>query len=264
MSSKKTSTSASAAIALAGSKGGGGKTTFSQNIAPLLLNASLNQPVKIIEIDNNNTSLAAIDRSEVVSGISLRASGSDLDQAVDEAVLAILGEGMSVVLDFGGGDDSARAMAAVGKEVPGLEVFIPITADFQTVSNVVATAKSVPPGVKKVLIFSNYVDLKDDFWFIFGSVDFGIEPNFAIFDYFDETIEVPNSRLFGLAKLYQTTLLDLANISKSYDYAATRMEWVGKSREFFSRQMSRHRLSVAADEFLDAVKKTRKEASSWT
>ena len=212
----KTNTSeACAAIALAGTKGGIGKTSISQNIAPSFLNSG---GVKIIEIDNNNNSLLSIAESKRVSGISLLASGSDLDKAVDVAVLTTFGEGVSIVLDFGGGDDSKRAMEAVSMEVDNLEVWIPLTADFETVRNAIETAKSVPDGVKKVLIFSNFTDLKEDFWFIFGSEELGIEPNLSIFDYLDETIEVPRSRLFGLAKLYRTTLLDLLDISKSYNY----------------------------------------------
>lgn len=256
----KKNTSDVVAIAIAGSKGGIGKTTISQNIAPFLTDF---QCIRIIEIDNNNNSLLSISESKRLNGISLKASGGDLEKAVDEAVIATLGEGVSVVLDYGGGDDSIRAMGAVGKEVPNLEVWIPLTPDFETVINAIATAKSVPAGIKKVLVFSNFADLKDDFWFIFGSLDFGIEANMAIFDHFDETIEVPKSRLFGLGKLYRTTLWDLSDICKSYDYCVARMEWVKLPREDFARQMNRHRLSVAADEFLQTVKASRKESVAW-
>lgn len=256
----KKNISDAAAIAIAGVKGGIGKTTISQNIAPLLVDS---QFVKIIEIDNNNNSLLSISESKRVCGISLKASGSDLEKAVDEAVLATLGEGVSVILDFGGGDDSIRAMGAVGKEVPNLEVWIPLTPDFETVANAIATTNSVPYGIKKVLVFSNFSDLKDDYWFIFGSSDFGIESNLSIFNYFDETIEVPRSRLFGLAKLYRTTLWDLSDISNSYDYSVARMEWVKLPREDFAKQMNRHRLSVAATEFLEAVMSSRRDTRSW-
>lgn len=258
---EKISASAARAILLATSKGGAGKTSISHNVAPALLDSEF---VKIIEIDNSNDSMLSISESKRVSGISLKASGADLDKAADETVLTTLGEKISIVLDTGGGDDSKRAMEAVSREVPNLEVWIPLTPDFETIANAIATANIVPDGIKKVLVFSNFTNLEEDYWFIFGSSDFGIERNLSIFDYFDETIEVPKSRLFGLSKLYRTTLWDLSDISKSYDYSVARMEWVKLPRGDFAKQMSRHRLSVAASEFLEDVKASKKEVKEWS
>lgn len=256
----KVITSEAAAIALAGTKGGIGKTLISHSVAPAFLNSEV---VKIIEIDNNNNSLLSISESKRVSGISLKASGSDLDKAADEAVLTTLGEGLSIVLDFGGGDDSKRAMEAVSKEVSNLEVWIPLTSDFETVKNAIETAKTVPEGIKKILIFSNFTDLKEEYWFVFGNEELGIEKNMSVFEYFDETIEVPKSRLFGLAKLYRTTLLDLEDISKSYNYKEVLLTWVHLPKGEFEKHKARHRLSEAAGKFLQAVRASRKEAKSW-
>lgn len=248
-------------IVCASTKGGVGKTTIASNIAPALIPNNRGQTL-LIEIDTHNDSTKLLKNSNKIKSVSFSAK-NDTDSAMNEVLFATINENNCVV-DLGGSDDTFTALKQIEKDINGdqLIVLIPLTSDFETVENAIKTAKLCPDNATKVLVFSNFSSL-DDFWFIFGNKNFGVEQDFSILSHFDETMEAPQSQLIGIAKLYQTSVYDLSLVQYEYDYKAEQQKYAQLSREEFSQFMSTHRLSVSAGDYIENIIKSRKKVSQW-
>lgn len=245
-------------IVIANTKGGVGKSTIAQHVAPFLLGKD---KTRILEADTHNASWIAVENSKRVVFSSYKVKGKGVHDVTDEALISTLADGLDTVIDAGAGDDTIETISAIAKNFKEFEVWIPLDPSFENLKNAIDTAQAVPSGIKKVLLFQNFSDITE-FWAIFGNEEFGVEANPEFLSYFDETMQIPRSSLFGLAKLYRLTLLDLADIHLKYDFDVARIEWMKKRLDFRSL-MDRHRLSVAAHELLEAVKDSRKEVTSW-
>lgn len=245
-------------VLLANTKGGVGKSTIAQHVAPFLLGQ---EKTRILEGDTHNESRIAVEASNRVVFSSFKVRGK-VDDLTDEAMISTLADELDTVIDAGAGDDTIETVQAVTKNFKNFEVWIPLDPSFENLRNAIDTAKIVPSEIRKVLIFQNFNHISE-FWSIFGNQDFGVEQNLEFLQYFDETMEIPRSSLFGFAKLYRTTLLDLADIHQTYDFESVKSEWAKMQREDFRARMSRHRLSIAAYELLNSVKASRKVVSAW-
>lgn len=246
-------------ILVGNTKGGVGKSTIAQHVAPFLLGSS---KVRILEADTHNESWIAVEDSKRVVFSSFKVRGKGIDDVTDEAMISTLADELNTVIDAGAGDDTIETVLAVSKNFKSFEVFIPLDPSFENLKNAIDTAKAVPSHIRKVLVFQNFNHISE-FWAIFGNDEFGVERNLEFLEYFDETMEIPRSSLFGFAKLYRTTLLDLADIHQTYDFESVKSEWARMPRDDFRARMSRHRLSIAAFELLSSVKTSRKAVSSW-
>lgn len=246
-------------IVIANTKGGVGKSTVAQHVAPFVLGSN---KTRILEADTHNESSIAVEASNRVVFSSFKVRGKGVDDVTDEAMISTLADELDTVIDAGAGDDTIETVLAVAKNFKNFEVWIPLDMSFENLRNSIDTAKAVPSGIKKVLLFQNFNHISE-FWAIFGNNDFGVEQNLEFMEYFDETMEIPRSSLFGFAKLYRTTLLDLADIHQTYEFESVKSEWARMPREDFRARMSRHRLSMAAYELLSAVKASRKAVSEW-
>lgn len=246
-------------IVIGNTKGGVGKSTIAQHVAPFLLGSG---KTRILEADTHNESWIAVEDSQRVVFSSFKVRGKGIDDVTDEAMISTLADELDTVIDAGAGDDTIETILAVGKNFKNFEVWIPLDPSFENLKNAIDTAKAVPSEIRKVLVFQNFNHITE-FWAIFGNDEFGVEQNLEFLQYFDETMEIPRSSLFGFAKLYRTTLLDLADIHETYDFESIKSKWAKMPREDFRARMSRHRLSMAAYELLSAVKASRKAVSAW-
>lgn len=249
------------AAAAASTKGGGGKSTVSTILGFL---AGANK-VLIVQLDTHNAQ-TPFSNSKRVEGQSFRAKDKELDAGVTAIGRTIFGADNDTlcVIDMGGGDDSVETIKALVRDGIEFDAYIPLTPDPETVKNALDTAASLPKDTRKFLVFNNFSNLRQDFWFIFGEPDYGIAGDLGIFKAFDYTLEVPRSRLFGIAKMFQTSIWDLAEIQNTYDYGSKRKELAALKDDSFEQFMSSHRLSVACDELLQSIAATQKEAQKWS
>lgn len=231
-----------------GQKGGIGKTTISNHVLPYLTSSNA-----IIEIDNNNFS-SIYTKSKQIRGQSVTTKAKDLEKALNDADFDSFES--NIIIDVGGGDDTTKVIKAV-KEI-GLEVhwYLPLTADFETLQ-VLQNTRELIGDAQTNLIFSNFSNLEEDFWFVFGSEEYGISENLEILNYFNNTYKVKNSNLFSISKSFKTTVWDLALVHKQYNLQKIKKEWRELGREEYHKKMQLHRLSVSCDSLLEEVKNSK-------
>jgi CobQ/CobB/MinD/ParA nucleotide binding domain len=222
-------------------KGGVGKTTISNHLAPLLFNSD--EVITVLELDNNNNS-AIYEESDAITGMSLGTKDKDLQEAVEEALFSTLA-GKNVVIDAGGGDDSVRVISAIVDAGEECHFIVPFAPTFEALENIQQTVSLLPDNSEKTLIFSNYTDLKNDFWFIFGLDEFGIDADFSIFKKFNSFAYAPKTNLVEITKRYKKTLQDIALISSTYDYNEAKKEWFELGKDEFKKKLRMHSLSLA-------------------
>lgn len=231
-------------------KGGTGKTTNANHCLPYLTSSSI-----VVEIDNNNFS-SIYSNSQKINGKTVSTKQSDLEKAIDDADFDSFEN--NIIIDAGGGEDSIKVIKAI--KAVGLKVkyWIPLMPDFETIG-VLKNTRELIEDAETNLILSNFRNLEEDFWFIFGSEEYGIEPNLSILKHFTNTYQVPNSNLFGIAKTYKTTVWDLALIQSSYSLEKIKKEWREQGREAYHKNMQMHRLSVACNKLLEQIKSSKNQ-----
>jgi len=246
---KKLSEAVCNLVVVAGQKGGLGKTEISNNIAPYL-----NGATKVYQIDNNNIQINNFN-SKKIKGFTVKTDKKSMEQAIDEADFASYEE--PVIIDAGGGDDTTKVINAIQAIGLKAEYYLPLTPDPNTLAVLQQTRKLVVDNATVNLIFSNFRNLKEDFWFIFGSDEYGFEANLEILKQFDNIYQVPNSPLFGIAKAYQTTVWDLAEIHTHYELQEEKHKWRELGKEQYHKKMQMHRLSVDCHNLLENVKNSK-------
>lgn len=231
-------------------KGGVGKTVNANHVLPFLTSSSI-----VVEIDSNNFS-SIYSNSKQIDGKTVTTKQNDLEKAIDDADFD--GWEKNIIIDAGGGDDTKKVIKAI--QAVGLNVvyWIPLMPDFETIG-VLKNTRELIGNDKCNLIFSNFRDLKEDFWFIFGSEEYGIEANIGILEHFDNSYQVPNTNLFGIAKVYKTTIWDLALIHTGYNLEGAKKEWREHGREAYHKNMQMHRLSVACDRLLRQIEESKNQ-----
>ncbi len=231
-------------------KGGVGKTVNANHVLPFLTSSSI-----VVEIDNNNFS-SIYSNSQQIDGKTVTTKQNDLEKAIDDADFD--GYKKNIIIDAGGGEDTKKVIKAI--QAVGLKVvyWLPLMPDFETIG-VLRSTRELIGNDKCNLILSNFRDLKEDFWFIFGSEEYGIEPNIGILEHFDNSYQVPNTNLFGIAKAYKTTIWDLALIHTGYNLEVIKKEWREQGREAYHKNMQMHRLSVACDRLLRQIEESKNQ-----
>jgi len=233
-----------------GQKGGIGKTLISNHVLPYLSGSRM-----VVEIDNNNFS-SIYDNSKKIIGKSTNTSIKELEKTLNDIDYDSSDD--NIIVDVGGGDDSTKVINAILEIGLDVEYWLPLSTDFETVKTLRNT-RNIIGDAKTNLVFSNFTNLKIDFWFIFGSEEYGIKENLEILENFNNFYQVKNSVLFGIAKVYKTTIWDLALIHKDYELSKIKNIWRKNGREYYHKALQMHRLSVSCDNFLKGVKSSQNE-----
>lgn len=234
---------------VAGLKGGIGKTTFSIHVLPFLLGAR-----SIFQIDNNNF-FDDLNNSQKVTGKTIRTDKKSIEQALNEADFKSFSE--PTIIDSGGGDDNAKIAQSV-KNV-GLEAiyWLPLTPDPSTLTVLGETKKLIGNEAEVNLVLANFNNLREDFWFIFGSDEYGIDENKSILKEFSNVYLMPHSPLFSITKIHETTVWDLSEIHQAYTLSEIKKEWLSLGMSGYHEKMQSHRLSVDCFELLNGIKNSK-------
>ena len=186
-------------------KGGTGKSTFSTQILPLILNNIL-----ILEADNNNKTILKN------SSVQIKNLFANNDEELLSEV--IFNYDKNLIIDAGGGDDSKKVVNILSKNEVNIDYFfIPTNSDFETVKNLVDTVNLIKKNFKEpnIILILNKVNninkIEEEFIFLFGKEELGIK-NLLKTDLkntFKNVIVVPQNSLISYIKnIYGQTLKD--------------------------------------------------------
>ena len=217
-------------------KGGTGKSTFSAQILPLILN-----DIFILEADNNNQTILKN------SNIKVRNLFANNDEELLSEV--IFNYDKNLTIDAGGGDDSKKVVEILAKnEIEINYFFIPVNQDFETVKNLIDTVNLIKNNFKKsdiVLVLNkvnNINKIEEEFLFLFGKTDLGIK-NLLKTDLkntFKNVVVIPQNNLISYIKnIYGQTLRDFLESLKELEQIPLQklqQKWVYDCKKEFTEE----------------------------
>ena len=218
-------------------KGGTGKSTFSTQILPLILNDN----ILVLEADNNNKTIL---NNSFIQIKNLFAS--DDENLISEL---IFNDENDILIDAGGGDDSRKVVEILAKNEVDIDYFfIPISNDFETVKNLIDTVNLIKSNFKepKIILVLNKVNnlnkLQEEFLFIFGKQELGIKNLLKtdLKDTFKNVVVIPQNNLISYIKnAFGQTLKDFLKSLKELEQiplSELQKKWVTVCRENFKKE----------------------------
>lgn len=226
---------------IANSKGGVGKTNTAVTVACLLHSAG--RKFKLIELDNNNSSLL-FSNSKVMTRDNIRSLKIEKkDEAVADMLFDLMDEpDMNHIVDIGGGDDTHPIVEKLKQVNRPKTWIIPATKIKKYLANAVATHNDIGDPDNTVFCLNMYSDfskIQKEFMHFFGDSKIGIKPFSPIFAK-ARTIGIPFSHHFEIAADDEQTIYDLAAISRETTQEEAEAEFYAAAkgdREKFLRMM---------------------------
>lgn len=223
------------------SKGGVGKTNTGVTIGCLLHAAG--RQFKLIEIDNNNSSLL-FKNSKVLTKDNTKSLKIDQkDEAVTDMLFDLMSEpDMDYIVDIGGGDDTYPIVEKLKQVNRSKTWIIPTTKIKKYLQNAVATFEEIDDKENIVFCLNMYSDfskITKEFMYFFGDSKIGIKPYSPIFAK-ARTMCIPFSHHFEIAADDEQTIFDLASISLETTQQEAETEFynaAGGDREKFHKMM---------------------------
>lgn len=226
---------------IANSKGGVGKTNTAVTIACLLHSAG--RKFKLIELDNNNSSLL-FKNSKVMSQDSIKSLKIDKkDEAVADMLFDLMDDpDINYIVDIGGGDDTSAIVQKLKQVNRPKTWIIPTTKIKKYLANAVATHDEINDPDNTVFclnMYSDFAKIQKEFIYFFGDGKIGIKSYSPIFAK-ARTIGIPFTHHFEIAADDEQTIYDLAAISRetTQEQAETEFYAAAKGdREKFHKMM---------------------------
>jgi len=198
------------------SKGGVGKTTVATSLCCIFYNQ--NKKFKIIELDNNNSSLkyqsSDIFIEENSKSLKLKKKG----EAISGMLFDLMSdETIEYIIDIGGGDDTFEILDAIKSLDIEKTYYIPTTKIKKYLSNAHDTFEYIHDPENTMFVLNQYNDLaeiRNEFKYFFGNKKMGIK---AVSENFsdDKFLGIPFSDYFQIAEDDEMSILDLALISQN-------------------------------------------------
>jgi len=197
-------------------KGGVGKSTIAtQVVAPLVYDIT-NEPVKVLEVDNNNVSDTLDSAIVKVSSFTVADGIFETQKSLFEVF-----NNKQVVIDGGGGDDTNKLI----ESVTNLNIddkctfFIPVLKNKNGMKNLIDTYRKIRENSSsKIVVVLNQAnssiakDLEKEFCYFFGNEKLSITGAFSEMyeDANIEVVSVQDTNVFDLAEDYQLTAYEIA------------------------------------------------------
>lgn len=248
-----------------GTKGGGGKTTFSEIQSASLY---LNNPKKIVnifELDDNNVTRV---NSNYLNHQSFKLKEGEI--VIDDIQFSSLCDSnVNNIVDCGGGNDSRKVVQMV-KEIDlfGLNYYVPLTDNMNEILNTQDTISLIREFDKSATInlvlnrclSLNETEIKKQFISVFGDDELDI-PNQLDNLKVDNIFFVPNSNIFSILKShYKVSLLDsyLSSVDLIQNIDTYRQEWIKEGQDVFKANNKRYRFAKMVVELIEQLKPIQK------
>jgi hypothetical protein len=204
-------------------KGGVGKSLTSINLACLL--HAQNRNFKVVELDNNNTSIVFNNSDFLTEDRAISLKLDKKDRAVSDMLFDVMSDpSLDYIVDVGGGDDTLKILDALKNVQIEKTYLIPTLKIKKYLQNALDTFVYIGDPDSTFFVLNQYQkleEIKTEFRYFFGDKEMGIKPVSSLFKS-TKVIYLPYSDLFQVAEDDEQTILDLANISRDISEAEAR------------------------------------------
>lgn len=242
------------------SKGGVGKSLTSINLACLL--HAQNRNFKVVELDNNNTSIVFNNSDFLTQDKAISLKLDQKDRAISDMLFDVMSdESLDFILDVEGGDGTFKILDAVKSiQIPKTYI-IPTLRIKKYLKNALDTYEYIDDFENTFFVLNQYQKLqniKSEFKYFFGDKDMGIKPVSPLFKS-AKVIYIAWSDLHQVAEDDEQTILDLANISRDVTEAearATSFQLAAGDRDKFAALIAQYQNSQDAQKLFEELQES--------
>lgn len=231
-------------------KGGVGKSLSSINLACLL--QSQNRNFKVVELDNNNTSIVFNNSDFLTEEKAISLKLDQKDRAISDMLFDVMSDSsLDYIVDVEGGDGTYKILDALKNVQIEKTYLVPTLKIKKYLKNALDTYEYINDFENTFFVLNQYQVLKNvktEFKYFFGDKDMGIKPVSPLFKS-AKAIYIPWSDLFQVAEDDEQTILDLANISRDVTEAearATSFQLAAGDRDKFAALIAQYQNSQEA------------------
>jgi len=262
----KTATKKVKIIAVAGAKGGVGKTTISTNIIPsIILSKIPNARIDYIEIDNNNRTADILKDTETFSStesITVDEGMKRLQKMVFKLITEKNDSHHHIVLDLGGGDDTHKVMKMIKDleltDLAELIYVVPVTASRVIGQSIMdMNQKGYFKDEKVIYMLNNIRDeknIKDEFKIFFGDSQRNIP---SIYDELKQPtiLAIPHCGLFDVVSLSELDMWEYSYFARKYTLAqytkVLQTDERIENEDWFVQQVQKYTDSMVLKEYIE-------------
>lgn len=212
--------------------------------------------IKLIEIDDNNSSTAIFDKTELFEAVSVTTKEGE-DAFTDASFEQMANDEHINIFDFGGGNDSRKGLEMLSNF--GGDDFlyiIPVMNSMAGSKNAIDTFRLINKPKQTLFILNNVQtkeDIEKEFIFWFGSNDLGIlsiyealdKPKFEIVEY---------SPILEISAMSGLTVSELAKFGKLFgtDAKSEIFKLAEGDKNKFKDLMGKYKQSILAENFVNS------------
>ena len=212
--------------------------------------------IKLIEIDDNNSSTAIFDKTELFEAVSVTTKEGE-DAFTDASFEQMANDKHINIFDFGGGNDSRKGLEMLSNF--GGDDFlyiIPVMNSMAGSKNAIDTFRLINKPKQTLFILNNVQnkeDIEKEFIFWFGSNDLGIlsiyealdKPKFEIVEY---------SPILEISAMSGLTVSELAKFGKLFgtDAKSEIFKLADGDKNKFKDLMGKYKQSILAENFVNS------------
>lgn len=212
--------------------------------------------IKLIEIDDNNSSTAIFDKTELFEAVSVTTKEGE-DAFTDASFEQMANDDHINIFDFGGGNDSRKGLEMLANF--GGDDFlyiIPVMNSLAGSKNAIDTFQLIYKPKQTLFILNNVQNKEEfekEFLFWFGSLELDIpsvyealgKPSFEVVEY---------SPILEISAMSGITVLELAQFSKNFsgDAKSEIFKISEGDKNKYKKIMSKYKQSILAEKFVNA------------
>lgn len=212
--------------------------------------------IKLIEIDDNNSSTAIFDKTELFEAVSVTTKDGE-DAFTDASFEQMANDSHINIFDFGGGNDSRKGLEMLANF--GGDDFlyvIPVMNSLAGSKNAIDTFQLINKPKQTLFILNNVQkkeEFEKEFLFWFGSLELDIpsvyealgKANFEVVEY---------SPILEISAMSGLTVLELAQFSKNFsgDAKSEIFKISEGDKNKYKKIMSKYKQSILAEKFVNA------------
>jgi anion-transporting ArsA/GET3 family ATPase len=202
-------------VAIIGTKGGVGKTKIATQVLPVALKDA---EFELIEMDNNNKTAEALNKSELLNckfkSVNMQASEEELENIFIDL---IDDTSKRYIIDVGGGDDTIKFLKLLEENnlTSNTLFLIPYTPDFEAISNLFCTIEKVKKHDYMLILNNIFENKKEHMMFAYGDPEYGLG-NIVEQIGRESFFFLPSTPLFSLAvSKHKATAWDVAEYARN-------------------------------------------------